>query len=100
MQYETIHVEASRSYDIHIGRGLLSGVPELIRPVVGGCRLAVITDSNVDLLHGDRLMVALESAGYDAVKYVIPAGEASKCADNLLAFLNFMAVEQIGRAHV
>jgi 3-dehydroquinate synthase len=40
----------------------------------------------------------LTAAGYDACKYVIPAGEASKCADNLLAFLNFLAQEQITRS--
>ena len=40
----------------------------------------------------------LQGAGYDACKYVIPAGEASKCADNLLAFLNFLAGEQITRS--
>lgn len=98
MQYRTIHVEASRSYDIHIGRGLLTDIPNLIRHLVGGCRLAVLTDSNVDALHGERLMQALEAAGYNAVKYVIPAGEASKCAENLLAFLNFLALEQMTRS--
>ena len=98
MQYRTIHVDASRSYDIHIGKGLLTDVARLIRPLVGECRLAVITDSNVDALHGEKLMSALESAGYNAVKFVIPAGEASKCAENLLAFLNFLAVGQLTRS--
>ena len=40
----------------------------------------------------------MTTAGYDACKYVIPAGEASKCAANLLAFLNFLAQEQITRS--
>ena len=98
MQYRTIHVEASRSYDIHIGCGLLNDIATLVRPVVGECRLAVLTDSNVDALHGERLMQALEAAGYNAVKFVIPAGEASKCAENLLSFLNFLALEQMTRS--
>ena len=91
MQYNTIHVEASRSYDIHIGRGILAGLGEFIRPLLGNCRLAVLTDSNVDALYGNAIMEYLNAAGYNACKYVIPAGEASKCADTLLAFLNFMA---------
>ena len=98
MQYRTIDVSASRCYNIHIGRDLLAGIGELVRPLLGNCRLAVLTDSNVDVLYGGVMMQYLASAGYDACKYVIPAGEASKCADNLLAFLNFLAREQITRS--
>ena len=98
MQNRTIYVSASRCYNIHIGRGLLAAVGELIRPLLGNCRLAVLTDSNVDALYGNAMMQHLASAGYDACKYVISAGEASKCADNLLAFLNFLAREQITRS--
>lgn len=97
MQYRTIHVSASRCYDIHIGRGLLADIGELVRPLLGDCRLAVLTDSNVDALYGNAIMEHLSLAGYDACKYVIPAGEASKCADNMLAFLNFLAREQMTR---
>ncbi len=98
MQYRTIHVEASRAYDIYIGAGILPSIGEFITPLLGRCRLAVLTDSNVDVLYGDALMGYLSAAGYDACKYVIPAGEASKCADNLLAFLNFMAAAQLTRS--
>jgi 3-dehydroquinate synthase len=66
--------------------------------LTGECRLAVLTDSNVDALYGNVIVEHLASAGYDVCKYVIPAGEASKCATNLLAFLNFLAQEQITRS--
>lgn len=98
MQYRTIHVEASRSYDIVIGRGILAGLGKFIRPLLGDCRLAVLTDSNVDALYGETIMDCLCAAGYDACKYVIPAGEASKCAVNLLAFLDFMAAGHFTRS--
>lgn len=98
MQYRTIKVEASRSYNIHIGAGILHLIGKMVRPVVGSCRLAVLTDSNVDSLYGNSIMDYLRSEGYDACKFVIPAGEASKCADNLLAFLNFLAAEQLTRS--
>ena len=98
MKYRTINVSASRCYDIHIGRGLLTKLGDFIRPLLGGCRLAVLTDSNVDALYGNAIIDNLTATGYDACKYVIPAGEASKCAANLLAFLNFLAQEQITRS--
>ncbi|MBR4967427.1 MAG: 3-dehydroquinate synthase [Bacteroidaceae bacterium] len=98
MQYNTISVKATREYDICIGRGILAGIGDMISPILGKCRLAVLTDSNVDALYGSTMMEYLASAGYDACKYVIPAGEASKCAENLLAFLNFLAQEQLTRS--
>ena len=98
MQYNIINVKATKEYNICIGRGLLAAIGELIAPVLGKCRLAVLTDSNVDALYGTAMMEYLAAAGYDACKYVIPAGEASKCADNLLAFLNFLAGEQLTRS--
>lgn len=98
MQYNTIHVEASRSYDIHIGRGILKKLGDFVRPLLGSCRLVVLTDSNVNALYGNDIMEHLSAAGYNACKYVIQAGEVSKCADNLLAFLNFMAGEQLTRS--
>ena len=98
MSHKTIHVAASRSYDIFIGAGVLSQIGEFISPLLGSCRLALLTDSNVDALYGERMMELLSAAGYDARKFVIPAGEASKNAENLLAFLNFLAEEQLTRS--
>lgn len=98
MQKRVIHVEASRSYDIYIGRGILSGIGEYIKPLVGNCRLALLTDSNVDALYGSAMTEHLSAAGYDVCKFVIPAGEASKCAGSLLGFLDFMAANQLTRS--
>ncbi len=98
MSYKTIHVEASRNYDILIGRGLLSQIGDFLPPILGHCRLTILTDSNVDALYGDDLITYLTNAGYVADKYVIPAGEASKCAENLLDFLNFLAECQMTRS--
>ena len=96
--YKKIHVDASRSYDIIIGNGLLSHLGGHIRSLVGECRLALLTDSNVDALYGDRIVSHLSAEGYDVCKYVIPAGEESKCAENMLAFLDFMARNRLTRS--
>ena len=98
MSHRTIHVTASRSYDILIGENLLQKAGELVRPLLGTCRLAILTDSNVDALYGTALVKVLQASGYDVCKYVIPAGEASKSAENLLGFLNFLALEQFTRS--
>ena len=62
MQYNTIHVKATKEYDIHIGAGILSGIGGFIAPLLGKCRLALLTDSNVDALYGNAI------EGYDSGK--------------------------------
>ena len=96
--YKKIHVDASRSYDIIIGDGALSHLGGYVRELLGECRLALLTDSNVNALYGDRIVSELSAAGYDVCKYVIPAGEESKSAENMLAFLNFMAENRLTRS--
>lgn len=98
MAYNIINVAASRNYDIYIGKNILPQIGDFIAPLLGNCRLAVLTDSNVDALYGKAIMGYLQQSGYDACKYVIPAGEASKNAENLLDFLNFLATEQLTRS--
>ncbi len=96
--YRKIHVDASRSYDIVIGNGALSHLGGYLRSLLGECRLALLTDSNVDALYGARIVSELSAADYDVCKYVIPAGEESKCAENMLAFLDFMAHNRLTRS--
>lgn len=96
--YKKIHVEASRSYDIIIGDNILSRLSGYVRNLFGECRLALLTDSNVDALYGNRIVSELSADGYDVCKYVIPAGEESKSAENMLEFLNFMAENRLTRS--
>lgn len=87
----TIHVSASREYDIEIGRGLLDRAGERIAAVCGtGRTAAVISDTNVLPLYGSRLTTSLEAAGFRVISWAFPAGEESKnltTYGQLLAFL-------------
>ena len=60
-----------RSYDIHVGPGLLARAPELLRPFARGPS-PVVTDANIARLHPTAL------AAEDAPKIVIEPGEATK----------------------
>jgi 3-dehydroquinate synthase len=78
----TVQVElGDRSYPITIGRDL---------PV--GCALAgtdartamIVSDTNVDPLHGENCAARLRDSGIDPVaRAVVPAGESSKSSDQL-----------------
>ena len=92
-----ISVTASRPYDVIIERGALERAGELIASVLGKRRLAILTDDTVDALYSETLIDSLTRAGYEAIKFVIPHGEASKNPENLFAFLNFLAENHLTR---
>ncbi len=82
-----------RAYDILIGRGALDQAGERCRTVLPRAKkLALVTDSNVGPLYGDRVVKSLTDAGFQVETITIPAGEQSKNAA-LLAELweRFMA---------
>jgi len=67
----------ARSYDIHVGAGLLARAGEILAPLARG-RVPVVTDAHVAALHLDALLAALKAAHLDAEPVVIPPGEESK----------------------
>ncbi|MDR0994001.1 MAG: 3-dehydroquinate synthase [Verrucomicrobiota bacterium] len=79
-----------RSYPILVGSGVLSRVTETVRFAPG----AVITDVNVDKLHGERLRELPFPAGH---KIVLPAGEDTKSVLHWQAILEQLALWKTGR---
>jgi 3-dehydroquinate synthase len=67
-----------RSYDILIGKGLLSQAAEHLRPLKLGRRGVIITDTNVESRYAGVLCDALGKSGCTAEVLSVPAGEASK----------------------
>lgn len=77
--------EAESRYDIHIGHGLL----KTCAPLLAGCKgrkAAVVADTNTAPLYAATLMGQLEAAGASPVLVTLPAGETTKCPEQL-AFL-------------
>lgn len=95
---KTITVQASKTYNIHIERGLLTRCGSLIAQAHPRCKAAVITDDNVDKLYGDRVCNSLENAGFSPVRLVIPHGERSKSLVMLGKLLNFLAENALTKA--
>ena len=73
-----------RDYDILIERGLLSRAGELCKAALPRARkLAVVTDTNVGPLYTNKVKASLEQAGFAVQVTTLPAGEQTKCVDNL-----------------
>ncbi len=66
-----------RSYDIHVGRGLLAKVGPLLRGA-SATRAVVVTDATIARSHAATVVGSLEAAGLTVTTCVVPAGEASK----------------------
>lgn len=93
----TVMIEASKTYPILIGAGLLDSCGEIIKDKLGVHAAAVITDDIVDRLYADRVMQSLRDAGLRAVKFVFPHGEESKSIAVYAEILSFLAEHHITR---
>jgi len=69
---------ADRSYDICIGDGLLECVGKQASKLNLGHRCAIVTDSNVSPLYGEKVIQSLTNKGFSVEKIVVKAGETSK----------------------
>ena len=94
---QTITVNASRTYQVHVGAGLLARAGELAAPLVRGREAAVVSDSSVWPLYGQAVTRSLEEAGFHTEHFVFPAGEASKNPQTLLELLTFLAQRGLTR---
>lgn len=94
-----IPVKASKDYDVLIGSGLLGTLgAKLLEVLRKPCKIAIISDSNVWSIYGNKAIASLESADFSVIRFVFPAGEHSKNADTYLQILNFLAENQITRS--
>lgn len=67
-----------RSYDIHVGPGVLARLGALCAEARLGRSCLVVSDTNVGPLYGAACAAALEGAGIAVRRLDVPAGESSK----------------------
>lgn len=79
MRQEKVRVElGERSYDIVIGRGILSGLGGVLRELGSGKRVSVISNPTVFALYGKVLIDSLKASDFDCLEILIPDGEEYK----------------------
>jgi len=85
------------SYQVIVGRGVWEELPGLLRERCPAHRYAVITDSRVSTLYGERVLALLAHAGLTAHPFVFPAGEWNKVRDTWAELCDRMIAAGIGR---
>jgi 3-dehydroquinate synthase len=86
----------SRSYPIHIGRGLLDAA-ELYSPHVKGRQAAIVSNDVVAPLYLARARAALERAGAQALEIVVRDGEQAKDWRTLQQVFDALLTARCGR---
>ena len=88
---ETVRLDlAERSYDIHVGAGLLGRAGGLVAPLLRRKRVFIVTDANVAPLHLAPLQESLAAAGIEQAAHVLPAGEHTKSFGQLEQLLDVL----------
>ncbi len=87
----------SRSYTISIGTGLLDQLADLARSAGLTGRVALVTDSNVLPLYGEKAQQLLSDAGFTVAVYEIPAGEESKSLDRVADLCRKLLLDEFDR---
>ncbi|WP_321447676.1 3-dehydroquinate synthase [uncultured Cohaesibacter sp.] len=82
---QTVRVDlGDRSYDILIGRSILSGLGKAFTALFPSSKAVIITDSNVAGLHLDSAEASLREAGVEPYVIVMEPGEKSKSYKGLM----------------
>lgn len=95
----TIHVTASRDYDVLVQPGLLDDAGAQIARVLGtGRTAAIVAGETVAGLYAGRLAASLTRAGFRAVTFTYPGGEHCKTLATYAALLDFLAAHRLSRS--
>ena len=94
---KTVRVDASRSYEVKIGRGLLGTVGCEAAKITDG-KVLVVTDETVAPLYLGAVVNSLRQAGLTVSSASVPAGEASKSPEYYVNLMNILAAKHLTRS--
>lgn len=94
----TVHVTASRNYEVRIGSGLLNTLGKCAAALGNVKRVCIVSETNVWPLYGNASRRSLADAGLDVTEFVFSAGESAKNGTTYLELLNFLAENHIARS--
>lgn len=88
---QTISVNTSSPYEVHIGSGILETAGESILKVAKKCRAMIVSDDIVFPLYGEKLTTSLKASGFECESFVFENGEERKRLSTIEALLEKMA---------
>lgn len=92
----SIPVQASRNYEVKIGKGLLDRLGAELQGIAKG-KVMIVTDENVAPLYLSRAYKSLSEAGFTVYTTAVPAGEGSKDMKYYVNLLEMLAHKGMSR---
>ena len=89
----------SQSYQAVADWGALDQLGELLREAGLSGRAYVVSDRDVLARHGERALLSLRDAGFQADAFAIPAGEASKTLETAATVYDWLVAHRAERGH-
>ncbi len=97
----TIHVGASREYDVIIESGILADCGKRIANVFPSRgKAAIISDENVFPLYGKTVEASLLAAGFEPFSFVFKGGEDTKTLSTYASILDFLSMHRFSRSDI
>ena len=93
----SIPIKVEPPYTVTVAPGLLANCGEALTSIIGQCKVAVITESNVAPLYLATVTGSLQEAGFSVTSFIFPAGEIHKNLHTLEEILEFLAREELTR---
>ncbi len=94
----TIPVNTGKPYKVHIDSGIIDTIGNEMKTLGIGGKVLIISDDNVAPLYCDTVKSSLIASGFNVCEFIIPHGEESKNANNLISILNFAAENNFSRS--
>ena len=88
-----------RSYPIHIGSGILDTLGGACKAAGLKGRCLLVSDENVAPLYAEKVFQSLEKAGFSPTLEMLPAGEPTKCHEQLIHLYSKAAELGLDRGH-
>ncbi len=89
--------DAPSAYDVLVGAGIVEELPTLLSGLLEVDRIAVISDSTVGPLHGERVAAGLRAARLRTDLFTFPAGEEQKTREWWSRLTDALLAEGFGR---
>jgi 3-dehydroquinate synthase len=89
-----------QTYSVYIEKGLFDNIGKEIKKIYKNGKIAVITDSNIERLYGDKLLKSLEKENFIIKKIVMEPGEKSKSFEVLQAVCDELLDFELTRSNL
>ena len=97
---QIVTINATISYDILVGSGIIKNCGDIISNVSKCKRAVIVTDDIVGNLYGDVVATSLKNSGISVEVFIFQNGEKSKSHKVLIELYEFLTEKQITRSDI